>query len=80
MKDQINFDYVRDSHFTELKDSEVLRDRLETLQNAESYVGKYYSNEWVRRNILQQNDDDIEMMNKQINQEKEQESEDEDEF
>ena len=80
MKDQINFDYVRDSHFTELKDSEVLRDRLETLQNAESYIGKYYSNEWVRRNILQQNDDDIEMMNKQINQEKEQESEDEDEF
>ena len=80
MKDQINFDYVRDSHFTELKDSEVLRDRLETLQNAEAYIGKYYSNEWVRRNILHQNDDEIEIMNKQINQEKEQESEDEDEF
>ena len=80
IKDQINFDYVRDSHFSELKDSEVLRDRLETLQNAEAYIGKYYSNEWVRRNILHQNDDEIEIMNKQINQEKEQESEDEDEF
>lgn len=71
-KDHINFDYIRDAHFAELKRSELMRDRLETLSQAEQWLGKFYSEEWVRRNILQQTTEEIELNNDQINSEKDQ--------
>lgn len=63
---KIKFDYARDNHFDELKNSEIMRDRLSSLQQMDNYVGKYFSHQWVRKNILKQDDDDIEEIDKQI--------------
>ena len=68
---EINFDWIKDSYFTELKDSEILKERMEVLQSMDEYIGKYYSLYYIRRNILRQNDEDIKMIDSQIKQEKE---------
>ena len=59
MNDHIQYDFLYDNHFSELKDAELLRERLNLAQLAEPYVGKYYSNDYVRRNILRQTDEEI---------------------
>jgi len=66
MQSQINFDYLKDTHFSELKESELLRERLGVLRDIDDYVGKYYSLEWVRKNVLMQTDDDIKEIDKQM--------------
>jgi len=65
----IGFDFESDSYFTELKHTEILRERLEILQSLDEYIGKYYSHDWVRRNILKQTDEEIKMIDSQIQQE-----------
>jgi len=65
----IRIDFMQDTHFAELKHAELVQDRLNILRDLNDYVGRYYSEEWVRKNILQQSEDDIESMNKQIKQE-----------
>jgi len=62
----IAIDYLKDTHFSELKESEILRERLGTLREMDEYVGKYYSKEWVRKNVLMQTEEDIEEIDKQI--------------
>ena len=69
-KDFLQYDYTADNHFTELKEAEVLRDRLESLQTASEYVGKYFSQEYVRKYILRQTEEDIKEIDAQIEQEK----------
>ncbi len=68
-KESIAFNYIEDNYFSELKQSEMLRERFEMLGNLDEYVGKYISNEWIRKNILRQTDDEIEEIQKQIDQE-----------
>lgn len=68
-KNDIVVDYVRDNHFTELKDAEILQNRLQTLDNVQQYVGEFFSKEWVMKNILQLDDDDLKQMKDQIAQE-----------
>jgi len=70
LKEQIRYDYLRDNAFAELKNAEIIRERLSLLRDMDEYVGKYYSVEWVRKNVLKQTDDDIEYIDKQINDEK----------
>jgi hypothetical protein len=77
IKNKIRYDFQQDNHFTELKDSEILRERLQSLDSIQNYVGEYYSKEWVRKNILRMSDEDIEKMEEQIAQEKDDEPEDE---
>ena len=69
-KDSIFVDFVKDNHFTELKETEVVRERVSLLNEVEQYVGEYYSREWVMRNILRMSDTDIEDMRKDIEKEK----------
>ena len=69
-RDFLQYDYTADNHFTELKEAEVLRDRLESLQTASEYVGKYFSQEYVRKYILRQTEEDIKEIDAQIEQEK----------
>ena len=76
----IAVDYIKDTHFSELKDSEILRERLGTLREMDEYVGKYYSAEWVRKNVLMQTDEDIEEIDKQIEAEGPPEGEEDEEF
>lgn len=66
IKNDIKFKFAKDNHFAELKESEVLRDRMALVREVNDFVGKYYSNEWVRRNILKQSDDEMEEIDKQI--------------
>ena len=69
VKDFIQYDYATDNHFTELKDAEIMRERLDTLSNISDYVGQYYSKEWVRKYILRQSEEDIKLIDKQITDE-----------
>lgn len=69
-QNDIEVDYVRDNHFSELKDTEILQNRLQTLDNVQQYVGEFFSKEWVMKNILQLEDDDLKQMKDQIAQEK----------
>jgi len=70
IKEDIAVDFIKDSHFSELKESEIMRDRLELLTELDQYVGTYFSRDWVRKNILMQSDEDISIMSKQIEDEK----------
>jgi hypothetical protein len=70
IEESINIDFIEDNYFAELKEFEILRERLEMLQLVEEQIGQYYSREWVRRNILHQSDEDIETINNQIEKEK----------
>ena len=68
-KESIAFDFIEDNYFSELKQSEMLRERFDMLASLDEYVGKYISNEWIRKNVLRQTDDEIEEIQKQIDQE-----------
>jgi len=59
MADHIQYDFLYDNHFAELKDSELLQERLNLVATAEPYVGRYYSQDYVRRKILRQTDQEI---------------------
>jgi Bacteriophage T4-like portal protein (Gp20) len=63
---KIKYRWARDNFFSELKDNEVLRERLDTLAAAMPFVGRYMSNEQVRKNILRQTDDDMKEIDEQI--------------
>ena len=79
MRDRIRYIWAKDSHFMELKNSEVLRDRFELAAQAEEYVGKYISKEYLRKSILQQTSEQVEALDKQMDLEKAEE-EPEDDF
>ena len=80
VKDFIQYDWATDNHFTELKDAEILRERMDTLGQVSEYVGKYYSNEYIRKYILHQTEEDIKIIDAQIEAEGGSEGENEDEF
>jgi len=69
LNDHIQYDFVYDNQFAELKESEMMNERLGTLATIEPYIGKYYSNEWVRKKVLRQSDTEIEDIDKQIDKE-----------
>jgi len=67
--DHIQYDFLYDNQFAELKESEMLNERLGILATIEPYIGKYYSTEWVRKRVLRQTDTEIIEMDEQIEQE-----------
>jgi len=69
MSDHIQYDFLYDNHFAELKDSELLQERLNLAVSAEPYVGKYYSADYIRRKVLRQTDQEIIDQDKQIEKE-----------
>ena len=69
-KENIYYDFLKDNNFAELKDAELVRERLSLLGSVDPYVGRYYSMEWIQRNVLRLSDDDIKEMQKQIDKEK----------
>jgi len=68
-KESIAFDYIEDNYFSELKQSEMIRERFEMLSSLDEHIGRFISNEWVRKNILRFNDEEIEEIQKQIDAE-----------
>ena len=69
MNDHIQYDFLYDNHFAELKESELLTNRLSTLTSMEAYIGKYFSTEYVRKKILRQTDEEIIEIDAQIDDE-----------
>ena len=69
LEDHIQYDFVYDNHFAELKDTELLNERLAVVAAVDPYVGKYFSLDYVRRNILKQKDEEIIEIDKQMDKE-----------
>ena len=69
MSEHIQFDFLQDNNFTELKNAELLKERLEMLSQVENYVGTYFSKEWIKKNVLHLTDDEISEMQKQMDSE-----------
>ena len=69
IRDNIFYDFLQDGHFAELKNAEMLKDRIALANDVRDYVGKYFSVEYVRKHILKQSDADIEKIDKQIKSE-----------
>ena len=65
----INYDFISDGHFSELKESEMLKDRIALADSMSNYVGKYFSNRYIRKNVLKQTDRDIEDIDIEIEKE-----------
>ncbi len=69
IKHNIRYDFVKDNYFEELKESEIIRERMQTLRDVEEHVGVYYSREWVIKNVLQIGEEEAKEMKEQIEQE-----------
>ena len=69
MKEHITYDFLQDGHFAELRDAEILRERIDMLGALEPYVGNFFSKRWVQKNVLRQTDEEIETMTKEIDDE-----------
>ena len=69
ISEHIQFDYIYDNHFAELKEAELFQNRMGNLAQAEPYVGKYFSQDYLRRKVLRQTDDEIVEQNKLIEKE-----------
>ena len=69
IREHIQYDFIYDNQFAELKETEMMNERLGTLATIEPYIGQYYSKEWVRRKVLRQTDSEMIEMDEQIEQE-----------
>ena len=69
LKENVQYDYIFDNHFTELKDNELLTERLNSVGLMEPYIGKYFSVEYIRKQVLHFTDEEIEEMDLQIENE-----------
>jgi len=69
VRDSITYDFLQDGHFAELKNTELMRERLQLANEMRDYIGKFYSVEYVRKNILKQNEREIEDIDNQIKKE-----------
>jgi len=70
-KNFIHYDFIKDNNFSELKDAELMTNRLQLLASVDPYTGRYFSQSWIQRNVLRLNDDEISIMQKEIDKEKE---------
>jgi hypothetical protein len=69
-KEYIYYDFIQDNNFTELKEAELMKERLGLLMQVDPYTGRYYSQTWIQRNVLRMTDDEIKQMQEEIDEEK----------
>ena len=69
MKQDIHYDFQEDNHFTELKETEIMQGRLQILGEVDNFVGKYFSEDWIRKNVLRMTEEEIKDEQKQIDKE-----------
>jgi hypothetical protein len=79
-KNNIVVDFIRDNHFTELKNAELLRERLDTMDRITNYVGEYFSREWVMKNVMMMSDESIDQMKDEVESENSKGDDDEDDL
>jgi hypothetical protein len=70
-KEYIHYDFIKENNFTELKDAELMTNRLALLGQVDPYTGRYFSQAWIQRNVLRLTDDEIAEMQAEIDEEKE---------
>jgi len=70
MREEISYNYQSDAHFAELKNTEIMKERLGILSDIDGYVGKYFSINYIRTNILRQSEDDIKQMDEEMEEDK----------
>ena len=70
-KEHIYYDFIKDNNFSELKDAELMRERLSLLSAVDPYTGRYFSQAWIQRHVLRLTDDEIKEMQDEIDEEKE---------
>jgi len=70
-KEHIHYNFIKDNNFTELKEAELMTNRLQLLASVDPYTGRYFSQAWIQRNVLRLNDDEIKVMQEEIEDEKE---------
>ena len=68
-KEHIHYDFIKDNNFSELKDAELMKERLGLLGAVDPYTGRYFSQAWIQRNVLRLTDDQIKEMQKEIDEE-----------
>jgi hypothetical protein len=68
-KESIYYDFKKDNNFTEMRDSEIMRERISTATQIDPYVGRYYSSAWVKKNVLHMTQEEIDEMQKEIEEE-----------
>lgn len=66
IREKIRYKFSQDNYYAELKETEILRNRVSVLRDIDDYAGKYYSHEWIRRKVLRQSDEEIEEIDEQI--------------
>jgi hypothetical protein len=71
-KENVIYDFKKDNNFTELREAELLRERLTMVGMVDPYIGKYFSHEYVKKNLLKMDDEEVKEMQKQIDKEQEQ--------
>ena len=70
-KENVYFDFIKDNNFVELKEAELMQERLGILAIIDQYSGKYYSKKWIQQHVLRLNDQEIEEMDEEIQEERE---------
>jgi hypothetical protein len=70
MKEHIFFDFIKDNNFTELKEAELMKERLALLQEIDPYTGRYFSMNWIRRNVLRLDDEEMQAIDNEIAKER----------
>ena len=76
VKNNISYNFANDNHFEELKGAEIMTERLRLLNDVDAVVGKYFSMNWVRKNVLQMSEDEIQNRQKEIDYERDNEMDD----
>jgi hypothetical protein len=71
IKEDLKYDFTHDNYFSELKEAEILRERLQLANEVDQFIGKYYSVAWLRKNILRMSEEEINDMDKEIKKEQE---------
>jgi hypothetical protein len=66
LKNEIRFIYNTDNYFWDLKEAEILAERLKTISMVQPYIGQYYSTEYIRRNVLKQTEEEMKVLDQQM--------------
>jgi hypothetical protein len=73
LQEEISYDFISDTYFSELKEAEILKERLSILSDVDNYTGRYFSKAWIQKEVLRMTEDEIKEIEKQIQEESEEE-------
>ena len=79
IKQNLSYNYIKDGHYAEMRDMDLLRDRLEILNSLEPFIGNYFSKEYVHKHVFRMTEEEVELMQKQIDKEPPPEGEEDEE-